>query len=118
MTEELTLRIGDALKVLAITSEERHPDLPNVPTFAELGHPEINPMSIWGIWAPAGTPDDVVATLSAAFAKAVNDPAVAEKLSGLGYFTVGSTPDTYAERATAEMARWAAVVKAGDFTSD
>lgn len=107
-----------ALKVLAVTSDERHPVIPDVPTFAELGYPGINPMSIWGVWAPAGTPDEIVEQLAEAFAAAVSEPSVQETLTNLGYFTVGSSPREYAERVATEMAQWAEVVAAGDFTAD
>lgn len=109
---------NEALKVLAVTSDERHPVIPDVPTFAELGYPDINPMSVWGIWAPSGTPSEFVSKLEAAFAKAILDPSVAEGLSELGYFVVGSGAAEYGERAEAEMARWQEVVAAGDFTAD
>lgn len=61
------------LKALAIMSDERRPDAPDVPTFKELGH-DIS-LSVWfGLFAPSGTPADVIDTLSAACAEAVNDP--------------------------------------------
>ncbi|MBZ8132399.1 tripartite tricarboxylate transporter substrate binding protein [Afifella sp. IM 167] len=96
---------------IAVTGDERNPAVPDVPTFAELGYPQVNPMSIWGVWAPAGTPDDVVAKLSDAFAKAINDPAVVEKLNDLGFFTVGSAPGEYGERVSSEMKKWKNVVE-------
>ena len=99
-----------ALLALAVTGDERNPAVPDVPTFAELGYPKVDPMSIWGVWAPAGTPSEVIETLSAAFAEAVKDPTVISKLNALGYFTIGSSPEDYGKRVESEMAKWKTVV--------
>lgn len=107
-----------ALKALAVTGEERNPAVPEVPTFAELGYPEVNPMSIWGAWVPAGTDPAIVEQLSEAFSVAVNDPEVVEQLNALGYFTVGSSPEEYGERVRAETDRWGEVVDAAGITVD
>ncbi len=100
-----------AVVPIAVTGEERAPATPDVPTFAELGYPDVNPMSIWGVWAPKGTPSEAVEALSAAFAKAVNDPGVKEKLNELGFVTVGSTPAEYGESTRTEIEKWTEVVK-------
>lgn len=107
-----------ALKALAVTGDERHPAAPDVPTFAELGYPKINPISIWGAWVPAGTPDEVKTKLSEAFSQAVNDPEVADALIGLGYFTVGSTPEEYRQRAVEEMKLWGNVIETAGIELD
>ena len=100
-----------ALVPIAVTGDKRNPALPDVPTFAELGYPDVNPMSIWGVWAPTGTPEEAVDTLSEAFATAINDPEVVEKLNALGFFTVGSSPEEYGETVRSEMEKWAEVVE-------
>jgi tripartite-type tricarboxylate transporter receptor subunit TctC len=64
---------SDQMRVLAVMSEERYPDMPNVPTFKELGYNVISGSSR-GISAPPGTPDEVVEILGEAFRKALNDP--------------------------------------------
>lgn len=101
-----------ALKAIAVTSPERHPAVPDVPTFAEAGFPAVDPMSIWGAWVPAGTPDEIITKISSAFHEAVNDPDVVETLSNLGFITEGSSPEEYRARAEAEMERWGKVVDA------
>ncbi len=103
-----------ALVPIAVTGDKRNPAVPDVPTFAELGYPDVNPMSIWGVWAPKGTPEDAVATLSDAFATAINNPEVVAKLNELGFFTVGSSPDEYGATAKSEMDKWAEVVKSAN----
>ncbi len=100
-----------ALKAIAVTGEKRNPALPDVPTFAELGYKEIDPMSVWGAWVPKGTDPAIINKLSAAFKKAVANPEIEKKLNALGYFTVGSTPEEYFERAKSDTAKWAKVVK-------
>ncbi|MBX9463890.1 MAG: tripartite tricarboxylate transporter substrate binding protein [Aquamicrobium sp.] len=99
---------------VAVTGDERNPAVPDVPTFAELGYPDIDPMTIWGAWVPSGTPDDVVGILSDAFHEAVNDPDVVGTLNELGFFPVGSTPAEYGETATSEIAKWKQVIDTAD----
>jgi tripartite-type tricarboxylate transporter receptor subunit TctC len=101
---------ADTVKALAVTGDERHPAIPDVPTFAELGYAKVNAMSIWGAWVPTGTPPEAIEKLSEAFSAAVNHPSVADTLIGLGFFTIGSTPEEYRDRATAEMATWAETI--------
>lgn len=107
-----------ALKALAITGDKRHPAAPDVPTFTELGYPKINPISIWGAWVPAGTPDEIKTKLSEAFSRAVRNPKVADTLIGLGYFAVGSTPDEYRQKAIEEIQLWSNVVKTAGIKLD
>lgn len=72
------------IKAFAVTSSERNDALPTVPTVAEVGIPEVN-FSVWhGLYAPKGTPDDVIQKLNAALAAAVTDPAVQAKFAAVG----------------------------------
>jgi tripartite-type tricarboxylate transporter receptor subunit TctC len=107
-----------ALKAIAVTSDERHPAVPDVPTFAEEGFPGVNPMSIWGAWVPVGTPEPIIEKLSGALAEAVGDPKVDASLGELGFLTVGSSPAEYGERVVTEMERWAEVIEAAGIEVD
>jgi tripartite-type tricarboxylate transporter receptor subunit TctC len=105
---------GGTVKALAVSANERLPSLPKVPTAKETG---VNyQMSIWaGMFAPRGTPKDVIGKLAAALGKALDDPTVQKRLGELG----GSVP-TKDERdpakfeafVKAEIARWSPILKA------
>lgn len=72
------------IKAFAVTSSERNEALPNVPTVAEVGIPDVN-FNVWhGLYAPKGTPDDIIAKLNAALAAAVADPGVQAKFAAVG----------------------------------
>ena len=82
------------LMAFAVAAQDRLPALPQVPTFKELGHPGLNNLAItwFGIVAPAGTPAAVIQTLNAAANAALRDPAVQERLQGLGVQALGGSP--------------------------
>ncbi len=99
------------LRVLAAASPERNPVLPEVPTFAELGHPRVA-VSLWyGVLAPAGTPRPVVERLNREFTQALQSPDVREKLTARGAEPSPGTPEAFASFMAQEMAKWAPVVK-------
>ena len=103
---------GGKLRAIAVTTRERSPALPEVPTIAESGLPGFDASSWFGIFAPAGTPKDIVAKLSAAVAKSLHTTEMKERLAGQGAVAVGNTPEQYSEFVKAEIAKWAKVVKA------
>lgn len=106
------------LRVLAVSSPQRAPQLPDVPTFAEQGFPTITGMGYNGLYAPAGTPAPVVATWNAALAKALAFPDVRERLNAMGFMPVGASPDELAQRGAASAKRWEPVIKASGFIAD
>ncbi len=99
------------LRALAISSAQRNPQLPDVPTFTELGYPEIQDYTWVGFFAPAGTPPEVVARLNEGINVALRDKDVREKLESLTLEPVGGTPKEFADYVRAEVAKWGAVVK-------
>jgi tripartite-type tricarboxylate transporter receptor subunit TctC len=80
------------LRALAVTSTKRVPALPNVPTFAELGFPQVNVETFAGAVVPAKTPEPVIRRLHAAFAGALQAPEVRAKFLQLNSFPIGNTP--------------------------
>ncbi|NBP81529.1 hypothetical protein EBU58_12620 [bacterium] len=92
------------LIAVAISTKQRHPAFPDVPTFAELGHPAVTSLTWFGIGAPAGTAPDVVAKLNAAANQALQQPEVAEKLENLGYVLDLMTPEEFRAHQINEMA--------------
>ena len=99
------------LRMLAAASAERNRLLPDVPTFAELGYPQIN-VSLWyGLLAPAGTPRPVIGKLNRTIGELLDAPEVLERLHAQGAEPMRGTPDAFAAFMRAEMAKWAPVVK-------
>jgi len=106
------------LKVLAVSSERRDPQLPDVPTFAEQDYPGITGMGFNALYAPGGTPSNVVATWNKALAKVLAMPDVKERLLNMGFHPVGQSPEELAARGANSAKRWEPVIKASGFTAD
>jgi tripartite-type tricarboxylate transporter receptor subunit TctC len=100
-----------ALRVLAVTTEQRLPYLPDVPTFAESGFSGYEISSWQGVFAPAGTPNDIVAKIGTELVRMVNAPDVRARMSREGADPVGSTPEQFAARMKSEVAKWSKVAK-------
>jgi len=98
------------LRGLAVTTKERVPSLPDVPTIAET-LPGYETYSWNAFFAPAGTPKEIVAKLNAASLKALADPEVSSRLKDLSATPVGSTPEELAAHVKTELAKWAPVVR-------
>jgi tripartite-type tricarboxylate transporter receptor subunit TctC len=99
------------IRMIAVTSKERSKALPEVPTLAEMGFPEMDISQWFGAVAPAATPNDVVAKLSAAFNKALADPQVAQRLFNSGLEVVGGSPEEMGRRMAVETKVWAKAAK-------
>jgi len=99
------------LRALAVTTAERAPSFPDVPTVAESGIPGYETYTWNALFAPAKTPNDVVMRLNASANKALADPALAERMKEFSAKIVGSTPEELAAHVKAELAKWGPVVK-------
>jgi tripartite-type tricarboxylate transporter receptor subunit TctC len=99
------------LRAIAVTTEERLPYLPDVPTIAELGFPGYEISSWQGVFAPAGTPKDVVAKINGELVRMLKVPEVHRRISEEGADPVGSTPDAFANRVKNEITKWTKVIK-------
>jgi tripartite-type tricarboxylate transporter receptor subunit TctC len=109
---------SDRLRALAVTSAKRAAGLPDLPTLAETGVPGYD-MSLWiGLFAPAGTPRDIVAKLSAEIARIVQLPDVRERLVGMGVDPLGNSPEQVADWIRKEIARYRPVVRAGNIRAE
>jgi len=102
------------LRGLAVTSKTRSQALPDLPTTAEAGYPDIAGDNWQGIVVPAGTPKEIVAFIHGEIVKVMALPDVRERLAVLGFEPVASTPEEFDEHARAEFAKWAAVIKASN----
>lgn len=106
------------IKLIAVTSKVRAKALPDVPALAEVGFPDMDISQWFGAMVPAGTPDDVVARLSAAINKALSDPKVAQRLFDVGLEVVGGSPQEMARRMSVEMGIWAKAAKEAGLASN
>ena len=98
------------LRMLAVLSAERLPELPSVPTMAESGFPDFVLSSWMGIFAPAGLPGEIRERLSAAFVKIGKDPELQARIRGAGIQPVGSDAEFFARFVAAETIKWKAFV--------
>jgi tripartite-type tricarboxylate transporter receptor subunit TctC len=95
-----------ALLALAVTSKERSPVAPNVPTISESGYPGFDAIAWHGILAPANTPPAIVNKLNAEIVKALKDPGTAAQLEKQAMQTVGSSPEAFANFIKQDIAIW------------
>jgi tripartite-type tricarboxylate transporter receptor subunit TctC len=87
---------GGKVKALAVTSDKRMAQMPNVPTFAEAGYPDFKPHQWTGLFVPVGTPPAVVARITTEFGKALKDPTVLARLNDLNAEPVMSSQAEFA----------------------
>lgn len=107
-----------AVKALAIGGTARSPDLPDVPTFAELGFPNVNALQWHGIAVRAGGQRAILDKLYAAISEAMSEPETREKLFRTGYSSIdGRTPSAFASFIAEETQKWAAVIRAAGVTA-
>ncbi|HZF85491.1 MAG TPA: tripartite tricarboxylate transporter substrate binding protein [Burkholderiaceae bacterium] len=99
------------MRPLAITSLQRAPDLPQVPTVAESGYKRFESITWFGILGPAGLPKDIVAKLNTDINKALQDPVLKQKLAGQGADVQGSSAADFAKLIRDDIPRWGKLVK-------
>lgn len=115
MFDALPAAIGNVkagkLKVLALTGKTRHPNFPDVPTFAEAGLPDYSPTAWIGLLAPAGTPKPILEKLGAAMQKATTqNPALIEKWRSYGGELKAMMPDEFSAFLKSDSAKWGAAI--------
>ena len=104
---------ANRMNALAVTARSRHPSLPDVPTAAEAGFPELVVTSWQAVAAPVKTPRDVVSKLNEAVVKALRSPDVRERMNQIGFDVVAGTPEEFGKFMQEEVARWTQVVNRG-----
>ena len=97
---------------MAVSSDKRLPSMPDSPTFAEQGYPEIKD-DLWvGVFAPAKTPKETLLKMNQAISQAITSKDVLEKLDQNDFITVGGTLEQTVENVQKDLARWDKTVKA------
>jgi tripartite-type tricarboxylate transporter receptor subunit TctC len=104
------IRAGNA-KPLAINARKRSALLPEIPTLAEAGMPEFDRYTWFGMFAPAGTPADVVRRVQGDVVAALKAPDLMKRLDDVGAEPVGSTPEQFVERIVSDGKRWGEVIR-------
>lgn len=99
------------LRPLAVSSEQRLPQLPDVPTLEEAGLKGVHAETFTGLLAPAGTPQDIANRISAALQKILQDQKVVQKFDAIGAQAQASTPEQFAQRLQHEDSIWIPVIK-------
>ena len=103
--------LGGRLRALAVTSAKRSPALADVQTMGEAGFAGQESETLQGVLVPAGTPKAVVQRLQGEIARILAQPDTKEKIIGLGFDIVASTPEQFAAQIKSEVAKWSKVVK-------
>jgi tripartite-type tricarboxylate transporter receptor subunit TctC len=99
------------LRTLGVTTLQRAPVVPQVPTIAESGYPGFESLVWFGLFAPAGTAPDIVKTVYETVATALKAPQMREALASQGFQIVASTPAEFGQRVASEIAKWSKVIK-------
>ncbi len=106
------------LRPLAVSSPQRMPALPDVPTVAESGYPGFDADQWYGIVAPAGLPAPLIALYNSEINKALASPEVARALAIEGAVPTPTTPQAFAQLIAREIPRWAKVIQRGNVKAD
>ncbi len=105
---------GGKLRAIAVAGLQRLPQLPNVPTMAEAGAPDFEVSSWNGLFAPTGTPPEVLKKLAETAQKVINQPEVQKQFESMASQGVGGTPEQFKQYVQAETDKWAKVAKAAN----
>jgi tripartite-type tricarboxylate transporter receptor subunit TctC len=98
------------LRTLAVSSLKRSPVAPQVPTMAESGYPGYEAILWFGLFAPAGTPPDIIRKVNEETARGVATPKMRELLTSQGLEIVASSPNEFAARVDSEIVKWRKVI--------
>ena len=109
---------SNRLVPIVVAAPQRLAQLPNVPTFKEVGLEPVNRMAYYGIYGPKGLPREVVDKVNAGVRKALEDPAVKKRIEDTGSIIIANTPEQFAEQIKAEFAVYQRVVESAKLKLD
>jgi len=107
----LALIRSDRLRALAVTTRDRTPALPNVPTAMESGFPDYEAQGWFGMLAPAGTPAPIIERISSEIAKAMKEPRTRDRFTESGAVPVASTPAEFGRFLNEEVPKWTRIIR-------
>jgi tripartite-type tricarboxylate transporter receptor subunit TctC len=102
---------GEGVRLLAVSTEKRAPQIPQVPTLAESGFPGFKILTWNGLMAPAGTPKEIIDRIAKEVSHAIHDPKVAERFVSNGVDPLGNSPEKFAATIPADIELWAEAVR-------
>ena len=111
LSEAVSQARGGAIRLLAVSSENRVPQIADVPTFAESGFPGFKVLTWNGLMAPAGVPKETIDRIAKEVSRAVKDAKFAERLAAFGIDPLGNTPVEFAAMIAADIAMWSEAIK-------
>jgi tripartite-type tricarboxylate transporter receptor subunit TctC len=106
------------LRALAVASKTRTSTLPDVPTMAEAGYPEIEGESWFGVALPSGTPNEIVALLNREIVAIMALPDIKERLATLGFDAIASSPEDFGARIRTDSEKWGKVIRAANIKAE
>jgi tripartite-type tricarboxylate transporter receptor subunit TctC len=106
------------LRALAVMSKNRSQALPDLPTIAQAGYPDLDGDGWVGVLVPAGTPKEIITLLQHEIVKIIALPEMKERLSTFGFDSVGSTPEEFTVQMKLEMEKWAKVIRAANIKAE
>jgi tripartite-type tricarboxylate transporter receptor subunit TctC len=106
LSDALPHAASGSVRLIAVSSDKRVPQIPDVPTVAESGFPQFKTMTWNGLMAPAGTPRDIIEKIANEIARAVKDPVFVERLSQYGVDPLGSGPEEFAAMVASDIVVW------------
>ncbi len=109
---------ANRLVAIVVAAPQRLAQLPNVPTFKEVGLEPVNRMAYYGIYGPKGMPRDIVDKINAGVRKALEDPIVKKRIEETGSFIIGNTPEQFAAQIKAEFEVYKKVVETAKLRLD
>jgi len=116
--EALPLVEGGQIKALAVTTRNRLPSMPDLPTVAESGVPGFELMTWYAIVVPAKTPDAIAKRLNTIINASLQEKDVAQRLKELGYQVEGGSPQKLAELMKSEASKWRALIRKANIHLD
>ena len=111
VTTAMPLHEGGQTRILGLMNEERIPFAKSIPTFREQGYPDLIASTTFGLLAPAKTPPEIVARLSAELARIVKEPEVVARIEMLGSVSVSGTSEEFDALIKRERDRWAKIAE-------
>jgi tripartite-type tricarboxylate transporter receptor subunit TctC len=106
------------LRVLALMSKTRSQLLPEVPTIAEAGYPDLDGDGWVGILVPTGTPKEIIALLNREVVNIISVPETKQRLATLGFEPIGAAPEEFAQQMKLESGKWGKVIRAANITPE